>query len=439
MANADSLHIPLADKSVHVACCSPPYWGLRDYGLGEWAGGDPECDHVERMARNDPDRDTRHTDGRSPETQGLVGIQEGIQYGATCAKCGATRSNPGIGLEPLHDCLGWARGDNCGECYVCHMRRVGAELWRVLRDGGTWWVNLGSTYQNKQDMAIPWRVALALQADGWYLRSDVIWAKPNPMPESVTDRPTKAHEYVFLLSKSARYFYDHDAIKEEAQPQSIARVKQATFDQQTGGPKDYSNGINPNRSMRQALENWAKNPAGRNRRTVWDIATQPYSGAHFATWPEALVEPMIKAGTSERGCCPDCGAQWERVVDVQRHKDPSRHTGRAAVGNDDRQDGDWPRMLRESTTTGWRPTCDHDAEPVPCTVLDPFAGSGTTGVVARRLGRRFIGIDLSFDYLRDQARKRLDLDALEAMETGAGISDNGGGYHDLPLFNPVEE
>ena len=151
LVNADTLQIPLADKSVHMACCSPPYYALRDYSLDE----------------------------------------------------------RGIGLE------------STPEQYIANMVEVGREVWRVLRDDGVFFMNLGDSYQDKQLQMIPARVALALQADGWYLRSDIIWAKPNPMPESVTDRPTKAHEYVFLLTKSARYFYDNDAVREELSPTSV--------------------------------------------------------------------------------------------------------------------------------------------------------------------------------------------------------------------------
>jgi hypothetical protein len=150
---------------------------------------------------------------------------------------------------------------------------------------------------------IPWRVAFALQADGWWLRSDIIWSKPNPMPESVTDRPTKAHEYLFLLTKSARYYYDADAVREG-------------FESSDHSPR--TSGINPDnlgRNDRGTGRAFFGNPSGRNRRTVWHIATAPYSGAHFATYPPALVEPCIKAGTSERGVCPECGAPWERVVE----------------------------------------------------------------------------------------------------------------------------
>jgi len=185
--------------------------------------------------------------------------------------------------------------------------------------------------KSKDLLGIPWRVAFALQADGWYLRSDVIWAKPNPMPESVTDRPTKAHEYVFLLSKSERYYYDAEVIKESSIDAESLRGRNRRND-------DKFAQHDPN-GMARTRVGFAKIEAGtiyerRNRRTVWTIPTMPYSGAHFATMPEALVEPCILAG------CPLGGI-----------------------------------------------------------VLDPFVGSGTVVAVAQRLGRRSVGVDLSYQHL----------------------------------------
>ena len=383
--------------SVHACITSPPYWGLRDYGLG-------------------PDA---------------------------------------IGLEPTP------------ELYVEHIVQVMREVRRVLRDDGTLWLNLGDSYAGghvqqadkrwqhggsdvdvgralggnglkpKDLCGMPWRVAFALQADGWWLRSDIVWSKPNPMPESVTDRPTRSHEYLFLLAKSARYYYDADAIREPMAESSIARISQPTFDQQTGGPKDYGNGTNPNRSARKALENFAAshkgshfdrgktaehqlgrasseprqdNPAGRNKRSVWEIATQPYAKAHFATFPEKLVEPCILAGTSEWGCCPECGAPWERVVERESgYEGGRRHDSLEKRGLS--QGTGWKdgSQLAEAGafrhTTGWRSTCKHGAGPVPGTVLDIFAGSGTVGLVAERLGRHSVLIDASEDYCR-MARER---------------------------------
>jgi DNA modification methylase len=271
--------------------------------------------------------------------------------------------------------------------------------------------------QAKQELGIPDLVKRALMEDGWICRSTIIWSKPNPMPESVTDRPTKSHEYLFLLSKSSRYFYDADSIHEPIKQVTIDRLSQPNFDNQKGGAKDPGNG---NRSERRTLENlkerytkqgvwsdrqegyenWDKT-GGRNKRTVWEIATQPYSGSHFATFPEKLVEPCVKAGTSERGCCPKCGRAWERIVEVGE-KTYSGNGGKTSPKNhgegwfEDMQ----PHHFYPKTTTGWQPACDCNAsDPVPCTVLDPFAGTATVGRVCARLGRSFIGTELKFDYI----------------------------------------
>jgi hypothetical protein len=250
----------------------------------------------------------------------------------------------------------------------------------------------------KDLVGIPWRVAFALQSDGWYLRSDIIWAKPNPMPESVTDRPTKAHEYVFLLTKSARYFYDADAVREP----HTAPWKNGTSD--TG----YSFRADGKPAH---LVDREYNEAGRNLRSVWSIATEPFPEAHFATFPKKLVEPCVKAGTSEKGCCPECGAAWVRQTSIEYVKSPVHGPGSVVGRHEETGANGWdgaglPRVNKEVTTTGWRPTCSHKSEPVPCTVLDPFAGSGTVGVVALRLGRSFVGIELNPTYA-EMARDRI--------------------------------
>jgi DNA modification methylase len=234
---------------------------------------------------------------------------------------------------------------------------------------------------------------------GWYLRSDVVWSKPNPMPESVTDRPTKSHEYVFLLAKSPRYYFDQEAVREAHV--YAAEVRVAT-------PKNLANGRKPTREYGAAVS-----PSGRNIRSVWTIPTQPYPGAHFAVFPPALVEPCVKAGTSERGVCPECGASWQRVVservDGAFHLSPKDDAGQRARGG---ASLDSSRLHNQyfdyqRTTTGWRPTCAHEAEPVPATCLDPFAGSGTVGVVANKLSRRAILIDLNPEYLEQIERRNL--------------------------------
>jgi DNA modification methylase len=321
------------------------------------------------------------------------------------------------------------------------MVEVFREVWRVLRPDGTVWLNLGDSYATghhgqhgtqhseafhptgqayidsvtgtrrelgvpaglkpKDLVGIPWRVAFALQADGWYLRSDIIWSKPNPMPESVTDRPTKSHEYLFLLTKAERYFYDADAIREQALHEG--RVVKATGN-------SSKNALSPDGANdRRTATGFTTHDtlvAGRNRRTVWEIATQPYPEAHFATFPTKLVEPCVLAGTSERGCCPECGAPWERVVE---RNTKGGHLGTdGADGNTRNNYGGQQRWesYQAPATTGWRPTCGHADDPVPCVVLDPFGGSGTVAEVAYHLGRDAVIVDVKPEYL-ELAKVRL--------------------------------
>ena len=312
------------------------------------------------------------------------------------------------------------------------MVEVFREVKRVLRDDGTLWLNYGDCYagsttgadrppepghthedsgrvktgrENKHRrpdaglkpkdlVGMPWRIAFALQADGWYLRSDIIWSKPNPMPESVTDRPTKSHEYVFLLSKSSRYFYDADAIKE---PYAESTFKRAKSVNNAAARKDNGTAINQRGlTAEQQTRAYSKvtETGGRNKRSVWHIATQSFSEAHFATFPEALVEPCIKAGTSARGACPECGAPWRRSL-LSQSSGSGDH--RAAPGQN--KPFTIPRGEYLRSTIGWEPTCTCGGDPVPCVVLDPFAGSGTVNLVAHGLGRSSVGIELSGEYI----------------------------------------
>jgi len=251
-------------------------------------------------------------------------------------------------------------------------------------------------------------VAFALQADGWWLRSDIIWAKPNPMPESVTDRPTKAHEYLFLLAKSARYYFDQEAVREPIKPPTVERGKHA-WNGHMEFEADGRERRNQPDPVDQMGERWAPS-VGRNLRTVWTIPTQPYKFAHFATFPEKLVEPCIKAGTSERGCCATCGAPWERITQPDEERQSQLGKGYHDHSHDREQgmsqDKKMPYPKGGYITTGWHPTCSHGGEPVPALVLDMFSGSGTTGVVALRLGRSFIGIELNQTYVT-LARRRI--------------------------------
>ena len=294
-----------------------------------------------------------------------------------------------IGLEPTP------------EEYCANMVEVFREVWRVLKPTGTVWLNLGDCYSEKDLVGIPWRVAFALQADGWYLRSDIIWSKPNPMPESVTDRPTKAHEYIFLLTKSPRYYYDGDAIREQS----------------TERPSFNRARLNNHQNERTHFGiniPYEPDGTGRNKRSVWEITTQPYPEAHFATFPEALVKPCILAGTSEKGVCAECGDPWERIVE----KDCTFESGSGRSGISPHGKNGYGLQGRGETldirrgpvvtvsTIGWEPTCTCKAKIVPATILDPFVGSGTTMAVAQKLGRRGVGVDLSLEYL-ELAQKRL--------------------------------
>ena len=226
------------------------------------------------------------------------------------------------------------------EAFIDNMVKVFSEIKRVLKNDGTVWLNLGDSYNSQKPknlVGIPWRVALALQADGWYLRQDIIWHKPNPMPESVQDRCTKSHEYIFLLSKSANYFYDADAIREPivSGPSDIKKMNEK-LDRYNA---KHLNGSYPLHSANKNTNIGRKRAVGsiegRNKRSVWTITTKPYKEAHFAVFPPKLPELCIKAGSSE---------------------------------------GDM--------------------------VLDPFFGSGTTGWVAQRLGRKWIGIELNPEYIK---------------------------------------
>jgi DNA modification methylase len=259
-------------------------------------------------------------------------------------------------------------------------------------------------FKPKDDLGIPFRVAFALQADGWYLRSDIIWSKPNCMPESVTDRPTRSHEYLFLLTKSERYYMDMDAIREPAE-YTDWRSRFPNASTRKVGPKGYDVSRNDEESINGSAYTAG---AGRNRRTVWTIPTQPTPDAHFATFPEKLVEPCVLAGSSGYGACSECGAPWERVLERTDEPDASAKgsyfdRGKTGVNGNGRVQAGERFVTRVS---GWQPTCPHVDAPVrSCVILDPFFGSGTTGRVALRHGRACIGVELNPAYIDIAERK----------------------------------
>jgi DNA modification methylase len=397
--------------SVQTCVTSPPYFGLRDYGTGEWEGGTGDCDHVAGTARRDTMRET--PGGRGGSFRGGT-----VKFRDVCGKCDAIRVDQQIGLEPTPD------------EFVTALVDVFRSVRRVLRDDGTVWLNLGDSYASggrdwydggdrvngdarghrsrpdtptgckpKDLLGIPWMVAFALRADGWYLRSDVIWAKPNPMPESVTDRPTKAHEYLFLLSKGARYYYDADAIKEPAEDIGRENGREGREEDERARPPG---------SRARTLARIDYTERGRNKRSVWTVATQPFPGAHFATFPPKLIEPCILAGSSPKACGV-CGAPWQRVVErtaMVVRPTPKREAWQAEDDHARTQTGGTMLEPPSSRTVGWESSCEHDDDTGRSVVLDPFAGSGTVGVVCGWHGRDFIGLELSETYA-EMARDRI--------------------------------
>jgi len=294
--------IATSDTKARMCVTSPPYYGLRDYGTATWIGGDPNCNHRRDTKVKPENCNTGHKNHDE-----MAGVGDAI-YKTVCPKCGAIRQDSQIGLE------------QSPEEYVKEMVKVFSLVRDCLTDDGTLWLNIGDSYYNyrsdgnypkqtvsktRQDLpqstpvrgnkleglkqkdliGIPWMLAFALRADGWYLRQDIIWHKPNPMPESVKDRCTKAHEYIFLLSKSKKYFYDNEAIKEPAKDWG-------TRDRTNGKYHNPGSGLAPHSGL-------TKSYPTKNKRSVWSVTVKPYKEAHFATYPPDLIEPCILAGSEE--------------------------------------------------------------------------------------------------------------------------------------------
>ena len=304
------------EQGIKAQTCvtSPPYYGLRDYGTAKWNGGNADCEHI--GARVNPLKVGGFTDERLRKENGREN-EKYLSFKHKCPDCNAVRVDSQIGLEETP------------EEYIKAMVEVFRCVWDVLEDDGTLWLNIGDSYynyrpgkgqalvqqtvsNNSQDLpqvcarrgnklngfkekdliGIPWMLAFALRADGWYLRQDIIWHKPNPMPESVQDRCTKAHEYIFLLSKSQKYYYDHDSIKDP--------VKQdwGTRDRTDGKYHNEGSGLQPHGGLEKSYEM-------ANKRSVWTVNTKPYAGAHFAVFPTELIEPCIMAGAPVGGIVLD--------------------------------------------------------------------------------------------------------------------------------------
>lgn len=318
----------LPDNYVQCVVTSPPYYGLRDYGI-----------------------------------EGQIGLEE----------------------TPTE--------------YIEKLVLVFREARRVLRRDGTLWLNLGDSFAGKNLLMIPARIALALCSDGWCLRSDCIWFKPNGLPESVEDRPTKSHEYLFLLAKSERYFYDADAIRE---PHAYLWTEKKGGSLLGGTTWHHDANGGTNRHERKPS---LPNPLGRNKRSVWTVNTQPYPEAHFATMPPKLVEPCILAGTSPM-VCEHCGTPWQRIIVPTGHIN-KRETAHAPHSTPTKTDSTgWAHTKR--ATDQWQPTCKcpNNTGGGKCIVLDPFMGAGTTALVALQHNRNYLGVELNSDYIQ-LAQKRI--------------------------------
>lgn len=364
----------LPDDHFHCVVTSPPYWGLRDYGV----------------------------DGQ-------------------------------LGLEPTP------------RQFVENMVSVFEEVRRVLRPDGTLWLNIGDSFnaynggsgpgssfsRNRHEagpqlpsgyglrdkslkpkdlIGVPWMLAFALRDAGWYLRSEIVWHKRSPMPESVRDRPTKAHEQIFLFAKTDRYFYDQVAAAEKAVG-AVAGNR---------GPGKYGPETNGTHRTKANMHKIGPRVT-RNMRSVWSMSTEAFKGSHFATFPSELPRKCLMASTSEKGCCPICGVCWRRITEKKRvatRSGAASKVNRASASEDSPYNGhkgmvvgnrDPRRHTTEVKTVGWAPGCLCEAgDPVPCRVLDPFSGAGTTVMVARRLKCHAVGVELNPEYAAMAAKRIRD-------------------------------
>lgn len=384
---------------------SPPYWALRDYGTAKWEGGDKNCNHLVIDNPGPNAKVVRRTGYHHP-------------YKDVCDKCGAKRIDKQLGLEPTF------------QEYVTKLCDVFNEVKRVLKNTGSCWVNLGDTYsgggntndrfqkqgisksvgeykfnfklnqiQEKCLCQIPFRFAMEMTNRGWILRNTIIWWKPNCIPSSVKDRFTVDFEYVFLFVKNKKYWFETQY--EPLQESSLSRAKYGSYSSKT------DKGIHGGMNLRNQLKVFEKinngELQGRNKRCVWRIPTRPFKGSHFAVFPETLVETPIKAGCP-KFVCKKCGKAKEKITKTEYNWQTKGKT----LGKKQRsgQMATLPgHAIKRVYEVGYT-DCGCNAGFKGGIVLDPFMGSGTTAVVAKKLGRNYVGIELNPKYI-EMAERRI--------------------------------
>jgi DNA modification methylase len=464
----------IADESVQVCITSPPFYGLRAYGTEpQIFGGREDCEH--EWSEAPPRRSRKATDvvNMASKQATSVGTMHDLKPTDICSKCSAWRGE--LGLEPTP------------ELYIEHLVSIFALLRPKLHKTGLLVVNMGDSYAGswgatshdldgkakrtgtnkrppqsfvsskriprgsgrwgggnmpatgylkpKDLMEMPSRLVLALQADGWWLRSRIPWIKRNSMPESVTDRPSSAVEYFFMLSKSKDCYWDQEAIRIKAKPETWGLDKNGQY--QGKNLADYKGaGVQVPGDIKSRIAKSNIAESGRNRRNSdwfmesWQglycedgeplaliVNPQPHNhkkfGAHFATFPEKAIEPFVMAGTSEKGQCSKCKSPYERIIKSKDYHFPEKDKDDIQIQNNVRigrykSGADFAKFKADNPTQflGWRPTCECNAAVEPQLVCDIFMGSGTVGLVALRAGRRMVGIELNPAYV-EIGRKRL--------------------------------
>jgi DNA modification methylase len=456
---ADARRIPLATGSVHACVTSPPYLWQRLYdGPRAVFGGEADCAHEWelcataklKIGNNMNVRGQNEIKDRfsKPKWEG-TSHQHLMHAGDFCVHCGAWRGQ--LGLEPTPD------------LYLEHLVGIFREVRRVLRDDGTLFVNIDDKRtKDRQWMMIPERFALLMQADGWRLEDKCVWHERSCMPGSQRNRFTHDYEHVFMFNKSKRAFFDIDAVRERTGSEMSEGEYQAKINAGT-----WPSGGLTNNAWGAKKDGGQSHPAGRSPRAVWsfpharladdltdaeleelaalgyvelvegdggdgdvwDLKPESYGGNHYAAFPSSLPAKCIRAATSERGCCPTCGAPWERVTERGSNflstSGERGHPGRYGDTGNGAKGLGMPSIATTVNTVTWQPTCScPPTDPVPCTVLDPFGGTGTTAIAATMLGRRGIALDISGEYVGQAKRRWYDtLRRSQAPRVRGRVSD----------------